>query len=120
MMPAPLASGHDQPGWGLGTAVFPDNPVPASASRDDASAARLRASSRGSGRNSSHSTRAPEQYARLASFNGPARAGKPISVATLPVALTRLGPRIAPTAVATSTMLTARPRRDGAARSAPA
>ncbi len=47
-------------------------------------------------------------------------AGIPSCSATWPIASTRLGPATAPTVVATSTMLTARPRRAGSARSAPA
>src|SRR5512133_640701 len=120
MMPAPLATAHDQLRWDCDAAVNREGVVPSFAVWDDSARARLRASTSGSGRKNNHSTTAPATYATAASMNGPDRAGEPILVAKAPVILTRLGPRIAPTAVATRTMLTARPRRDGAARSAPA
>src|SRR6476659_2223394 len=113
MIPAPAASAHDH--------VLPDSTAAPEVSGrpvglpagDDRAAALLCASSRGSGLSRSQSTTAPDTYARTASMKGPARAGTPKLPATAPVSSTRLGPRIAPTAVAISTMLTARPRREG-------
>src|SRR3712207_5759734 len=89
IMPAPLATAHDHLSPAFGAAVDPGDSLAASARRDAASAAMLRASSRGSGRSSSHSTRAPEVYATAASKNGPDRAGRPSLVANVPVILTR-------------------------------
>src|SRR5829696_788092 len=122
-MPAPLATAQDhvRPEWDRrGTSAIGPDGAAAWPRPRCGPAAMLRASSSGSGRSKSHSTTAAEAYAAAASRNGPARAGIPIWIARVPVALTRLGPAMAPTAVATRTMLTARPRRDGAARSAPA
>src|SRR5215207_3395069 len=124
MMPAPLARAHDHrrdpDSLATAGAVDPDDPAAAWSFRDDLAAAMLRASSSGSGRNRTQSTTPAAAYAAAPSRNGPASGGMPTAVARAPVRLTRLGPMIAPMAVATSTMLTARPRRLGAARSAPA
>src|SRR5262249_38722267 len=52
--------------------------------------------------------------------NGPAKAGRATCWAARPEAATMLGPMTAPTVVETSTALTARPRRAGAAGAGPA
>src|SRR5215218_3690628 len=101
MIPAPLATGHDHRRGSGATSgpVDADDPVMASPVRADCAAAMLRASSSGSGRSISHSTRPADAYAAAASRNGPASGGNPSSLASVPVRLTRLGPTMAPTAV---------------------
>src|SRR5215216_2064172 len=117
-IPAPLATAGDQPRPG---GLFFGGPILGEPIVSwVAAAAILRASWSGSGRSITHSTRPAAPYATPASRNGPAKGGIPRFSASVPMRPTRLGPTTAPTVVATSTVLTARPLLDGAARSAPA
>ena len=81
MMPAPLARAHDHrrdpDSLATAGAVDPDDPPAALSLRDDFSAAMLRASSSGSGRNRTQSTTPAAAYAAAASMNGPASGGTP-------------------------------------------
>ncbi len=105
-----------------GSVAAPDSatwtPSPAGAAAS-ASATR-RASRYGSGRSSSWKQIPAAPNATAASRNGPASTGMPSVFARSPSGVIRLGPATAPSVVAASETLIARPRRCGSARSVPA